>query len=71
MKNVIIHTYMVASVIAITLLHHDLENTSEALEDTQNILDYHQKALENHKVVIEAHDIVMGLLRDHLENTFL
>ena len=71
MKHIIIHTYMVASVIAIALLHNDLKDTSEALENTQSILDYHQKALESHKVVIQAHDTVLGLMMDHLENSFL
>ena len=62
---------MVASVIAIALLHNDLKDTSEALEATNEVLQYHQKALESHKAVIQAHDTALGFMMDHLENTFL
>jgi len=62
---------MVASVIAIALLHNDLEDTSEQLEVLNEVVINHQKALESHKVVIQAHDTVLGLMMDHLENTFL
>ena len=62
---------MVASVIAIVLLNNDLKDASEALENTNEVLNYHQKALESHKVVIQAHDGALGLMMDHLENTFL
>ena len=62
---------MVASVIAIALLHNDLEDASEQLEVLNEVVINHQRALESHKVVIQAHDTAMGLLMDHLENTFL
>lgn len=69
---------MVASVIAIALLHEDLKDTTEALdvasekiEVLNTVIVNHQKALESHKVVIEAHDGALGLVFDHFENTFL
>ena len=60
---------MVASVIAIALLHEDLEDASEALEAANEVLNYHQKALESHKAVIKAHDDAMGIMFDHFVNT--
>ena len=60
---------MIASFVAIALLHNDLKDTSEALENTQSILDYHQKALESHKKVIKAHDDALGIMWDHFSNT--
>ena len=60
---------MVASVIAIALLHNDLKDTSEALENTKSILDYHQRALESHKAVIKMHDDAIGIMFDHFSNT--
>ena len=71
MKNIITYTYMVASVIAIVLLNNDLKDTSEQLEVLNEVVTNHQKALESHKVVIQAHDGALGLMMDHLENTFL
>jgi len=60
---------MVASVIAIALLHNDLKDTTEALEATNEVLNYHQKALESHKAVIKAHDDALGIMWDHFSNT--
>ena len=62
---------MVASVIAIALLHEDLKDASEKLEVLNEVVINHQKALESHKVVIQSHDHVLGLMFDHLENSFL
>lgn len=62
---------MVASVIAIALLHNDLQDTSEQLEVLNEVVTNHQRALESHKVVIQAHDVGLSLMMDHLENTFL
>jgi len=62
---------MVASVIAMALLHNDLKDTSDALKQAQEVVRFHQRALESHKTVIKAHDTALGLLMDHLENTFL
>lgn len=62
---------MVASVIAIALLHNDLQDTSEQFEVLNEVVINHQQALESHKVVIQAHDVGLGLMMDHLENTFL
>ena len=69
MKDIITHTYIFASAIALCFLHNDLKDTSEALENTQSILDYHQKALESHKKVIKAHDDALGIMWDHFSNT--
>jgi len=62
---------MVASVIAIALLHNDLEDASEKLEVLNEVVINHQRALESHKAVIQAHDVGLGLMMDHLENSFL
>jgi len=71
MKHIIINTYMLASVVAIALLHNDLKDTSEKLEVLNEVVTNHQKALESHKVVIQAHDTALGFMMDHLENTFM
>ena len=67
---------MVASVIAISLLHNDLKDTSEALENANEVIDYHQKALKSHKdalevhgKVIKMHDDALGIMFDHFSNT--
>ena len=60
---------MIASFVAIALLHNDLKDTSEALKETNEVLDYHQRALESHKAVIKAHDDAIGMMADHFLNT--
>ena len=69
MKSIITHTYMIASFVAIALLHNDLKDTSEALKESQNIINFHQRALESHKKVIKAHDDALGIMWDHFSNT--
>ena len=69
MKNTITYTYIVASVIALVILHNDLKDTSEALKESQNIINYHQRALESHRDVIKAHDDAIGIMFDHFSNT--
>ena len=60
---------MIASFVAIALLHNDLKDASEALEAANEVLDYHQRALESHKAVIKAHDDAIGIMFDHFSNT--
>ena len=60
---------MIASFVAIALLHNDLKDTSEALEATNEVLNYHQRALESHKTVIKMHDDAIGIMFDHFSNT--
>ena len=60
---------MIASFVAIALLHNDLKDTSEALKESQNIINFHQRALESHKKVIKMHDDAIGIMFDHFSNT--
>ena len=69
MKDIIIHTYIVTSAVALWFLHNDLKETSAALKDSQNIIKIHQRALESHKKVIMIHDEAIGLIFDHFLNT--
>ena len=69
MKDIITHTYIFISGIAIALLHGDLKDTSEALKEAQHILHFHQRALDSHKKVIKAHDDALGIVWDHFSNT--